>query len=80
MRSGDAGLNANTRHVAAGALVVVIAVGFAVASLPAPKLAAIAGVGLMFAVALLGLGGWCIARLSRYLNPRGFISLVTLQT
>lgn len=79
MRSGDARLNASTRHVTAGALVVVIAVSFAVASLPVPKLAGVAGIGLVFVVAFLGLGGWCIARLSTHLKPRGFISLVTLQ-
>ncbi len=79
MRSGDAELAADPRHVALGAAVIAAAVVLAVLSLPVPALAAIAAAGLAVVSAALGLGGWALARLAARRQPRSFIALVSLQ-
>ena len=79
MRSGDAELAAEPRHVALGGAVIGMAVLIAVISLPVPALAAIAATGLVVVSAALGLGGWALARLASRRQPRSFIGLVTLQ-
>ncbi len=79
MRSGDAELSADPRHVAVGGAVIGVAVALAVLSLPVPALAATAAAGLVVASTALGLGGWALARLASRRQPRSFIGLVTLQ-
>jgi len=79
MRSGEAQLAAQPRHVLIGAIIVTLAVLIAVLYLPDPKLAGTAAAGLICAVGLLGLGGWVLARQATRIVPRRFISLVILQ-
>ncbi len=79
MRSGEAELAADPRHVAIGGSVIAVAVLLAVLSLPVPALAAVAAAGLAAAGAALGLCGEGLSRLAARRQPSSFIGLVTLQ-
>ncbi len=80
MRSGEAELVPDRRHLGAGAGLIIIAVAAAVFSLPIPTMASAAAIGLIAAAAMLGIAGWMLAKLAAKRRPHGFTGMVTLQS
>ena len=79
MRSGDAELQPAARQLWLGLAFISLAMVGATLSLPFPKLAGIAAVGLCVVALMLGGGGWALARLATARQARGFIGVVVRQ-
>ncbi|RVU35986.1 FtsX-like permease family protein [Hwanghaeella grinnelliae] len=80
MRSGEAPPSANPLHAAAGAGLVLFALGAAALSLPIPVLAGLMTLGLAAAIGVLALAAAGLAKCVSRRRPRGFLGTVIRQS